>query len=506
MIRTGDIGVVRIQEVTSPRFVYVPVCAALVLQGVASLSLHNTAFQDEALYLYAGRQLFTQLAGGSPATDTYAAYFSGAPGFYPLLAGMLDALGGLGLARFFNLLCMLCVTLAVFAVTRRLFDDTSASLAAVLFAVQGPVLMIGHLATCDALSLALLGLASVLALHAGAASRALWPIAAGVALGAATIAKYVAFLWAPTVLALLALWAWQHVGVQGAIKRVCLAVAALITTVFALFAFDPGMRVGLDFTLTRHAVFVSASREILVARVAAWGGGLIGFACIGIALLGLARSHSKSVLLALVLGGAAMIAPASHLWKAEASSLPKHMAFGLFFAAPLAGFALARIGGYLRSSFMPARWLASLAICVALFGVGLYQAQGLFAEWANSDEMVRILRTQVRPNSSRILAEESEVPRYYLEDVTAPWQWTGLYYFHYTDASGRNFTGEDGYRQAIADGYFDLVMLKYGASINVDRAIDSGLRDGSHYDLIARLPYTTGFGKGEYWVWRRGAR
>src|SRR5690348_2039820 len=80
-----------------------PLLAILLLQTIVSLSLRNTAFQDEALYLYAGRQIFNQLLGGPPATEPYALYFSGTPYLYPVIAGALDTLGGLEAARLFSL-------------------------------------------------------------------------------------------------------------------------------------------------------------------------------------------------------------------------------------------------------------------------------------------------------------------------------------------------------------------------------------------------------------------
>src|SRR5690349_13722154 len=143
-----------------------PLLAILLLQTIVSLSLRNSAFQDEALYLYAGRQIFNQLLGGPRATEPYAQYFSGTPYLYPVIAGALDALGGLEAARLFSLGCMLWTTVAVYLVARRLFDHDSALLGAALFAVQGPVLFLGRLATYDAMCLALLALAAVLALRA----------------------------------------------------------------------------------------------------------------------------------------------------------------------------------------------------------------------------------------------------------------------------------------------------------------------------------------------------
>jgi hypothetical protein len=116
--------------------------------------------------------------------------------------------------------------------------------------------------------------------------------------------------------------------------------------------------------------------------------------------------------------------------------------------------------------------------------------------------VIHVLRTLTRP-SDHILAEEAEVPRYYLQDITAWWQWNHLNWFMYTNAAGRQLFGVDAYRAAIADGYFDMVILRYGPNFATARAIDGGLLHGTHYRLIAKLPFTTTFGSEYYWVWRK---
>jgi len=65
--------------------------AILLSQGIVSLSLRNTAFQDEALYLYAGRQIFSMLMGGPPVVAGYETYFTGLPYLYRCLGGCLIA-------------------------------------------------------------------------------------------------------------------------------------------------------------------------------------------------------------------------------------------------------------------------------------------------------------------------------------------------------------------------------------------------------------------------------
>ena len=54
-----------------------------------------------------------------------------------------------------------------------------------------------------------------------------------------------------------------------------------------------------------------------------------------------------------------------------------------------------------------------------------------------------------------------------------------------------------------SDGYFDVVILRYGPTAELDHRIDGGLRNNRRYEQIAKLPYYTMFGPGDYWIWRR---
>ena len=63
----------------------------LLIQASASLlALRNTVFQDEALYLLAGREILLNWAGKAAHLKPYGLYFSGYPFFYPIIGGMLD--------------------------------------------------------------------------------------------------------------------------------------------------------------------------------------------------------------------------------------------------------------------------------------------------------------------------------------------------------------------------------------------------------------------------------
>ena len=66
----------------------------LIVQAVLSLRLQNTAFPDEALYLYAGHLQLDHLLDGRPLPEDFTRYFSGSPVLYPTLAAAVDASSG----------------------------------------------------------------------------------------------------------------------------------------------------------------------------------------------------------------------------------------------------------------------------------------------------------------------------------------------------------------------------------------------------------------------------
>jgi hypothetical protein len=474
-----------------------PLLAILTLQAVASLSLRNTAFQDEANYLYIGREIFNHLVYSLPMYEPFAPrYLSGSAYIYPLLAGALDRYWGLEAARDVSLCCMLFTTLAVYLLAKRIYDRDSAVMAAGLFAIQGPVLFLGHLATYDAMCLALLALAAVLALYADAAREPVVSMLVGAVLLLAVATKYVGVLFVPSVLAILA---WQAIEVRGwrvAVVRV--AAAVLVATVGAIIALKFGAWEAVRGSTVERHVAGGTARIVLAQQVATLGGFVLA-----LALLGLLLSGWRRLPIAIVVLGSGLLAPAYHIYEDEAVSLQKHVAYGLFFAAPLAGYVFARLSGYGRGAVIGRQWLAGLAVCLVLFGWGFRQAQSLFAEWPNSDAMIQALLTQVRPGAGHILAEEAEVPRYYPQNIVAWWQRNHLFWFDYTDAAGRHLSGEEAYKAAIADGYLSLVSLRYGPNATTAHAIDGGLRHGKRYKLIAMLPSSTVYGPGYYWIWRK---
>src|SRR5690349_13961554 len=134
--------------------------ALLVIQAGLSLRLQNTAFEDEALYLFAGHAEIDHLLHGTPLYGAFDSYFSGAPVLYPVLAAAVDSVFGLAGARALSLACMLGCTSLLYAMTRRLFNERAGLCAAGVFAVAQSTAFMGNFATYDALALFLLALAA----------------------------------------------------------------------------------------------------------------------------------------------------------------------------------------------------------------------------------------------------------------------------------------------------------------------------------------------------------
>ena len=145
-----------------------PLLAVLAVQTVLSLRLvrADTAFEDEATYLWAGHLEWAHWLHGAPVPPL-AAYFSGAPVIYPPIGALADSAWGLTGARLLSLGFMLGATALLWAAASRLFGRRAAFFAAALFAVQGPVLHLGAFAAYDAMSVFGVALAAWCVVRAG---------------------------------------------------------------------------------------------------------------------------------------------------------------------------------------------------------------------------------------------------------------------------------------------------------------------------------------------------
>lgn len=478
----------------------------LLFQAALSLRLHNTAFQDEALYLSSGHVQIHHLLYGTPVDKDYASYFSGSPLLYPVLAAVVDAVFGLAGARLLSLFFMLGANALLYGMTRRLFSERPALAASALFAVIPSTIVLGHFATYDAAAIFLLALAAWLIVRTDRAPLAAVLLAAPVAV-LAVAAKYAAGLYLPTLVVLAALVAWPHRGKSSILRAVLLVMGVSAPILVGLYCTD--VLEGVRLTTTARVHGRDGARELLW-KTAVWSGLMFLTACGGaIAYARRGRMNEAPsatrrgvpgrlwrVLLGVVLCGTALLAPAYQIHLATSTALYKHIGFGLLFTAPMAGVGLTRlVGAHLRFPQL------ACVLWVAMLCVGVTKSDEWFASWPDSSRLTPVVRQHITPGGGRYLAEGPNSLVYYLRDVTDQTHWSSLYYLAYHDPHGTAHYGEDAYRKAIADGWFDLVVLDGVAVPELNPVITEALRSSGRYRLLTTVPFGE-FGRYRIWVKR----
>ncbi|MCS6802180.1 MAG: glycosyltransferase family 39 protein [Chloroflexota bacterium] len=484
--------------------------ALLFAQVLLGAALRNGPFQDEATFIYAGRQYVEALTGGPPVTEEYARYFAGLPYLQPLALGALAMVGGLEAARALSTAMLLAVTLGVFLLTRLLFDERSALFAAAVFAFQAPVLFISRLATYDSGCLLLLTFAAVMAVGAAHSrgGRGL-DLAAGAALlvAGAFLVKYSALMFVPVIVALLGAEAWRRAGARRAMVLVATMLAvwagvAALSFVFLAGSLAQDVRNGVTFSVSVTRISPSDVERLLRERFVELTAGLCLLSAAGALLTARQRP-----LLAAVLAGGFLLAPLYHAVRGEMVSLQKHVAYGAIFAAPLAGSALARWWGSSGDLGLGIRRVSSgLVICLLAFS-GVSGARLLYSEWPDGQSAAEIMRRELTP-SSKVLAEEVEIVRLTAYGLLPDknWvstEWVGPSYAWPYPASRDGATGRTAMREAIEDGWFDLILFRYGPSNALARELEPVIQGSGRYTEIVRLPYRTRFGEGQYVLWKR---
>lgn len=469
----------------------------LGLQAIMSLRLHNTAFEDEAQYLYAGHMELEHLLHGTPLYGNYASYFSGSPVLYPVAAAALDQAGGLALSRALSTIEMLAVTALCYSIARRLFNERAALCAAALFSVTESAIFLGNFATYDASCLFLLAAAAWIMVYT---ARCRWPLfllAAPVAALAVAV-KYAGLLWVPTIAVLPLLVAWPD-----RIRRVRLYPVCFLITVGGLLS--AGLRLGgrsytaaLQSTTTNRATGATPIATILTDSLK-WGGLIFALAVIGsVAYVYRVRTEPdeqiapaghrlRRAALGLVLTGTALLAPAYQAHLHTDVSFQKHIGFGLFFAAPMAGFGLARIMG--DRIHWPHFGVAIFSLALVL---GLMQSNDLYHAWPQSGTFVRAFSRYLAPNA-KYLVEVPEVPIYYLENRSdaQPGQFTSTYNVPPLNTPA-NFAA------AVRSGKFQVIAYTGSVTPANDNALATALKASRAYSLASKV--RVGYSE-YYYIW-----
>ena len=501
-----------------------PLVVILGAQAVLSLRLiwTNTAFLDEAIYLFAGHVEVAHWLHGS-AGPQYATYFSGAPVLYPPLAALADIAAGLAGARMLSLVFMLSATVLLWSMAARLFGRWAAFLAAALFVALGPTQFLGAFATYDAMSLFLMAAAAWCVVAAQDRDDSSWLLLGATALLAlANATKYASILFDPTIVALGGLVVARNRaihspagrggiksavgrgGIKSAVGRGGLIAACTLALDAGFLALGgPAYSTGLLYTTISRRAGTSPAMVILL-DAAQW----IGVACIPAAvaaLVALARRHGRAeaaVVALLVVSGT--LAPLDQARIHTTTSLTKHVDFGAWFAAVAAGYLIAQLARISRRRWAGAAvaLVGSAAVLVPAAAAGREQSADFFKTWANTTQVTAQLKSIIRHHQGHYLTEDYDVPAYYLKNQVRWEQWSNTWFFAYRPPGGRRIlTGRPAYQAAIQNHYFALVILNFSDTAKIDSAITADMRRAGAYHVIAELPYRDSFGVGQFFVW-----
>jgi hypothetical protein len=496
--------------------------AVLAVQTALSLRLvrADTAFEDEATYLWAGHLEWAHLLHGNPLPQ-FPAYFSGAPVLYPPIGALADSVGGLTGARILSLIFMLGATVTLWSTAGRLFGRRAAFFAAALFAALGPTLHLGAFATYDAMSIFLVTLAVWLVVRAGQRQDATaWMIAAGVALALADATAYSYALFDVVVLLLALAVAYPQPGGKLAAARplTILAVLAVLLVPAVLIGGSRYLHGIATTTIFRTAGQDSALT--VLTQSWSWTGIIVIAALCGAVFSWVTRPGRLQTWLLTLLAGAALLIPVEQASLRTTASLNKHVDLGVWFAAIAAGYAVDKLVAAAPAGNM--RTVTAGACVIALsfpLSVAAAQSKAFATAWPNSTAFIAILRPLVAHTSGPLLVEDPSIAEYYLP-AGSQWQrWSGTRNINLpsgaptggpSDAAGVLGSGNAGtYTLYIGEHYFSLVALNFTDTVALDKRISAALKGIHRYQTVQVVPYgagPAGPAPGTYVIWRYESR
>ncbi len=482
-----------------------PLAAILAVQALLSLRLvrANTAFVDEATYLWAGHLEWASLLHGA-SLPPFPAYFSGAPVIYPPLGALADSVGGLTGARILSLIFMLGATVVLWAVTERLHGRRAAFFAAALFAIMGPTLHLGSFATYDAMALFLVALAAWLVVRAGDRQDAtVWMVAAGVTLVVANATSYASALFDPVVILLALVIALPKPGGKFAAARALtlLTITVLLATLGLLSGGSRYIHGVQATTVTRVAGVDSAL--VVLADSWTWTGVIVVAAICGVVVSWISRPRQPQTWLLTLVTAAALLVPAEQASLHTTASLNKHVALGAWFAAIAAGYAVDKFVAAAPAGNKRAVTAGACVVALSFpVSLGADQSWVFATSWPNSSAFIAILRGLADDSTGHLLVEDPTLAEYYLPAGTQWMRWSstrniilpgGTPTGGPSAEAGVVGDGNAGtFAAKIAEGYFSLVALNFSDTAALDKSIAADLRRNPHYQSVQIVPYGAG--------------
>jgi hypothetical protein len=314
-----------------------------ILAGQAALSLHlvwsNTAFSDEALYLWAGHLEWAHWLHHMPI-PAFATYFSGAPIVYPPLGALADSVGGLAGARLLSLAFMLGATALLWLTTSRLYTRRAAFFACGLWAFIGPTLHLSAFATYDAMSAFLIALSAWLVVQAQPRRNTTgWLIISAIAMILANMAAYSTAIFDPVIVALAFITGRSVSRKLARTRAIELAIYAAALLISIITIGGPEYVKGIMQTVLARAPGINAPSAVL-HDAWIWCGAILVAAIVAVLISTSIKSQRRQLPLLILFAVAGLLVPLEQARIHTVVSLDKHTDIGVWFTAIAAGYAV----------------------------------------------------------------------------------------------------------------------------------------------------------------------
>lgn len=485
-----------------------PLAVILVIQACMALRLvwSNTAFIDEATYLYAGSQELRHWFLGTPVQD-YQTFLSGSPALYPPIGAIANAIGGLAAARILSLLFMLGTSSLLYATAGRLFGKPAAVLGTATFTALGVTQFVSAFATYDSMALFLVAFTTYSTIgrrdDGSLTSACLSGVVAPFVLALANATKYATALWDPIIIGLaicapvLAGHTWRY----GARRAAQFAAVLGAFLAMGLAMGNAKYLHGIILTAVDRSPSIAGmgqSPELVLQKAWAWAGAVFVVAVAGLITLAVPKVRPVSAVGALLLL-ATFAAPLEQALIGTSTSLQKHVVFGAWFGCILVGVALARL---LRHKALIG---LSGAVLIGILPVAYAsQATSLYHSWPTENStFIHGLKAMVHPGRAHYLITGfSDIPAYYVGSDISSLQWNDAGTFSGPDPAGALNLDTSSLASAISRKEFALIILYSSSRSNANFSILADIKKYGGYHIVGHLPPATIGSRTGYTVWR----
>jgi putative flippase GtrA/glycosyltransferase involved in cell wall biosynthesis len=448
------------QPASPPKWRFWPIAAICTVQAALSLTLvwSNTAYVDEADYLWVGRLEIAHWLHGTSWPSVYAyRTLSGSPVLYPPLGALASSIGGLAGARILSLAFVLIATVLLYLTASKLIGRPGALFAAGLWAFSEPAMRLAF-ATGDPLSVLLMALSAWLIVQAGYRhNRGELVAAAAFTLALANVTAYSGILIDPVVIA-FAFLVWRtRMPVQRSLY--CTAwLAGTWALSFGLLMTASHSWPGTSSTLFARNTVDHQGIWSVLGEIWVYSALIIGLALIGAVLTLQSKNRNHAALLGGLFVGAFLV---MQLHNTTPWTIDLHLAYVIWFAAISAGYACGKLIEWLPGS---GRQLAVICCAVALAypaATSWQSAWDRYHAWPDASVFVKDFKkySSVTHDGIYVPPREANIAEYYAPVSSAWTQWSGalpLAPIVPTGDSWQNF-----YATRLQNGNYGLIVLFY---------------------------------------------